>query len=223
MFRPRNRKRNFKHQPIMKILHISDTHNHHRQLQALPAADVIVHSGDFTMAGTEAEVIDFIEWFCALPYNHKVFIAGNHDACLFGADINGLPENCHYLYGNGVTIEGMKFFGIPMFVEDDISGNYTQMLENIPTDADVLITHQPPYGILDEGDDIHYGSKVLRESIKRVKPKYHLFGHIHGLNGIKKAGGIIYSNAALVDEDYKLNYSPHVLFPNMTVLKYDNP
>lgn len=50
----------------MKILHISDTHNHHRQLQALPAADVIVHSGDFTMAGTEAEVIDFIEWFCAL-------------------------------------------------------------------------------------------------------------------------------------------------------------
>ena len=97
------------------------------------------------------------------------------------------------------------------------------MFENIPTDADVLITHQPPYGILDEGDDIHYGSKTLRESIKQSKPKYHLFGHIHGLNGIKKAGGIIYSNAALVDEDYKLNYSPHVLFPNMTVLKYDNP
>lgn len=109
----------------MKILHISDTHSHHRQLQDLPAADVIVHFGDFTMVGTEAEVIDFMEWFCALPYKHKVFIAGNHDDCLFGADINGLPENCHYLYGNDVTIEGIKFFGIPMFVEDDISGNYT--------------------------------------------------------------------------------------------------
>lgn len=59
----------------MKILHISDTHSQHRQLQDLPAADVIVHSGDFTMAGTEAEVIDFMEWFCALPYKHKVFIA----------------------------------------------------------------------------------------------------------------------------------------------------
>lgn len=137
MFRLRNRKGNlrnhFKHKPVMKILHISDTHNHHRQLQDLPAADVIVHSGDFTMVGTEAEVIDFMEWFCALPYKHKVFIAGNHDDCLFGADINGLPENCHYLYGNGVTIEGIKFFGIPMFVEDDISGNYTKMLENIIT------------------------------------------------------------------------------------------
>lgn len=59
----------------MKILHISDTHSHHRQLQDLPAADVIVHSGDFTMVGTEAEVIDFMEWFCALPYKHKVFLS----------------------------------------------------------------------------------------------------------------------------------------------------
>ena len=62
----------------MKILHISDTHNHHRQLQDLPAADVIVHSGDFTMAGTEAEVVDFMEWFCALPYKHKVFLSGKY-------------------------------------------------------------------------------------------------------------------------------------------------
>lgn len=207
----------------MKILHISDTHNHHRQLQDLPAADVIVHSGDFTLAGTEAEVIDFMGWFCDLPYKHKVFIAGNHDDCLFGADIKGLPVNCHYLYGNSVTIEGVKFFGIPMFVEDDISGKYTQMLATIPTDTNILITHQPPYGILDEGDDCHYGSKILRESIKQVKPNFHLFGHIHGLNGIKKSNDTIYSNAALVDEDYKLKYAPHILFQGMTVLKYDNP
>lgn len=30
----------------MKILQISDTHNQHRQLTDLPAADVIVHCGD---------------------------------------------------------------------------------------------------------------------------------------------------------------------------------
>ena len=166
----------------MKILHISDTHSHHRQLQDLPAADVLVHSGDFTMAGTEAEVIDFMEWFCALPYKHKVFIAGNHDDCLFGADINGLPENCHYLYGNGVTIEGIKFFGIPMFVEDDISGNYTKMLENIPSNTDVLITHQPPYLIMDESAGLHYGSRTLLDAVKRIKPEAHLFGHIHNIS-----------------------------------------
>jgi len=195
----------------MTILHISDTHNHHRQLQDLPAADVIVHSGDFTTAGTESEVMDFMEWFCNLPYAHKVFIAGNHDDCLFGADINGLPDNCHYLYDNGVTIEGMRFFGIPMFVEDDISDNYTKMLEHITTDIDVLITHQPPFGILDKSGHYHFGNKVLSEKVREILPKAHLFGHIHVANGLYQNGHVMYSNAALVDEDYELSHDPHII------------
>ena len=40
----------------MRIIHISDTHNMHRQLTNLPEGDVIVHSGDFTMMGTEGDV-----------------------------------------------------------------------------------------------------------------------------------------------------------------------
>ena len=195
----------------MTILHISDTHNHHRQLRDLPDADVIVHSGDFTLAGTENEAMDFIKWFCDLPYAHKVFIAGNHDDCLFGADINGLPENCHYLYGNGVTIEGLHFFGLPMLMGDDISGNYDKMLECIPSDTDVLVTHQPPYGIMDKSGKFHYGSKVLNETVKQSKPKAHLFGHIHIANGLYQNGDVIYSNAALVGEDYELCYSPHLI------------
>ena len=39
----------------MKIIHISDTHGYHRWLTELPEADIIVHSGDFTMAGSEQE------------------------------------------------------------------------------------------------------------------------------------------------------------------------
>ena len=50
----------------MNILHISDTHSLHSQLQDLPKADVLVHSGDFTFAGTENEVMDFLGWFCGL-------------------------------------------------------------------------------------------------------------------------------------------------------------
>lgn len=34
----------------MRILQISDTHNKHLQLTNLPAADVIVHCGDFTLS-----------------------------------------------------------------------------------------------------------------------------------------------------------------------------
>ena len=74
----------------MKILHLSDTHNCHHRLRDLPEADVVVHSGDFCMVGTEQEAIDFLNWFCDLPYKHKIFICGNHDDCLYGANIDGL-------------------------------------------------------------------------------------------------------------------------------------
>ena len=57
----------------MTILHLSDTHNLHRQLNNLPAADIIVHSGDISYAGTGKEVVDFIEWFGALDYQYKIF------------------------------------------------------------------------------------------------------------------------------------------------------
>ena len=76
----------------MHILHLSDTHSKHRLLQNLQCADVIIHSGDVSFAGSEDEIIDFVEWFIALPHKYKIFIAGNHDNCLFGANIDGLPE-----------------------------------------------------------------------------------------------------------------------------------
>ena len=39
------------------------------------------------MNGSEQEAIDFMNWFCDLPYPHKIFICGNHDACLYGSKI----------------------------------------------------------------------------------------------------------------------------------------
>jgi predicted phosphodiesterase len=55
----------------MRILYLSDTHNLHRQLSNLPTADIIIHSGDVSMAGTGKEVVDFIDWFTALNSNIK--------------------------------------------------------------------------------------------------------------------------------------------------------
>ena len=59
----------------LRILHLSDTHDVHRRLRDLPEADILVHSGDFTMSGSEAETLDFLEWLCDLPYRHKVLVA----------------------------------------------------------------------------------------------------------------------------------------------------
>ena len=80
----------------MKILHISDTHGCHRRLHNLPQADIVVHSGDFTMNGSEQEALGFMNWFCDLPCPQKIFICGNHDDSLCGATIDGLDSNIHY-------------------------------------------------------------------------------------------------------------------------------
>ena len=102
----------------LRILHISDTHGVHRRLRDLPEAHILVHSGDFTMSGSEAETLDFLEWLCVLPYRHKVLVAGNHDDCFYGALLNGLDDNVLYLCGSGVDIEGLKFWGVPLFMEE---------------------------------------------------------------------------------------------------------
>ena len=196
----------------MTILHLSDTHGCHRRLRDLPEADVVVHSGDFTMNGSESEAIDFMNWFCDLPYRHKVLICGNHDDCLYGAAIDGLDANVNYLCNSGIEIEGLKFYGVPMFMEDCITDRQSRNYASIPNDTEVLITHSPAYGILDFDDDINYGSEEILEIIPILHNlKAHLFGHIHARNGIMEQNGVIFSNGAIMNADYTILIRPNVI------------
>ena len=195
----------------MLILHLSDTHSKHNELRNLPTADIIIHSGDISFAGSENEVMDFIEWFGALPYKYKIFIAGNHDGFLFEENIVGLPQNLFYLCNSSVTIEGIKFYGTPMFMEDAMSGDYDRNIQKIPSDTNVLITHQPPYCMLDYSANIHYGDRNLLQIVLKTKPKYHLFGHIHGAYGIEKSEQTTFVNSAILSVDYQLIHEPILL------------
>lgn len=195
----------------MLILHLSDTHGKHHELQNLPPADIIIHSGDLSFAGAENEVMDFIEWFGALPYKYKIFIAGNHDDCLFAATIDGLSHNCFYLCNTSVMIEGVKFHGMPLFMEDLISGDYDKYIKNIPGDTTILVTHQPPYGMLDCSGNINYGDRNLLQTVMNIQPRYHLFGHIHGAYGMKKTEHTTFVNAAILNENYQLINAPILL------------
>ena len=195
----------------MRILHLSDTHNCHHRIRALPGADVVVHSGDFCMIGSEQEAIDFLNWFCDLPYKHKIFICGNHDDCLYGANINGLDDNVHYLCNSGIEIEGLKFYGVPMFMCDCVTDRQNLNYDKIPIDTDILITHTPAYGILDLDDNINYGSEGLLQAVTNVNPRIHLFGHIHKQHGITTIGTTIFSNGAIMNEDYSIHNHPNVI------------
>ena len=90
--------------------------------------------------------------------------------------------------------------------------NIRKHWEHIPSDVDVLITHGPPLGILDEtmhGECV--GCEDLLEKINTVKPKYHIFGHIHEGYGSISKNGTHFINASILDAGYVIRNKPVVL------------
>jgi Icc-related predicted phosphoesterase len=205
----------------MKIVAISDTHLRHRGLK-LPKADVIIHAGDITLRGRASEVTDFLDWFAGLNYAHKIFIAGNHDFFLEksspAAIAQMLPEGVTYLKDSGTQINGLKFWGSPVtpwFFNWAFNRHRGAPLRHhwnmIPADTDVLITHGPPYGILDQvGNQLHVGCKDLVKKVEEIKPKVHVFGHIHESYGFVKKSSTRFYNASITSEAQELLNKPIV-------------
>lgn len=55
----------------------------------------------------------------------------------------------------------------------------------VPEGVDIMMTHGPPYGILDQvGDGRPLGCKNLLRAVRRAEPLVHCFGHIHEGYGV---------------------------------------
>ncbi len=205
----------------MRIVFISDTHNQHRKI-ALPEGDIIIHAGDVSGGGTQKEIVDFLQWFSSLPYKHKVFIAGNHD---FFIQQNPkefrsmLPSNVVYLEDESIEIEGVKIYGSPWTPEfmnwafmKSPGAEMKQQWDLIPDGVDILLTHGPAFGILDKiFSGLSVGCEGLSKAIKRVKPKYFLFGHIHEAYGSHTDGEVSYINGSILNEKYVLCNKPLII------------
>lgn len=210
---------------MTKIVCISDTHTHHRDL-VIPDGDIIVCAGDISYRGTEAEVIDFLAWYDGLPHKHKILIAGNHDWLFekFPGEAQCLIDSTDIIYLNdtSVEVEGIKFHGSPVQPEfcnwafnrartayDAIHAPYEYEFIGkhwnlIPNDTDVLITHGPPAGILDRCPQ-SVGCHELLKAVDKVRPRYHIFGHIHGQRGQLHLEKIncTFINASSLDDGYR--------------------
>lgn len=212
----------------MKIVLISDTHTKEEKLN-LPEGDLLLHAGDLSYDGHLACLNDFNEWCGRQKAKFKygiVAIAGNHDLTLDPNNIRYKPAakdlftNFTYLDDSGTEINGLKIWGSPIqpWFHDWAFNRQrgTEIKDHwdlIPDTTDVLITHGPPYGILDKpfGRRPSVGCVDLLEAVNRIKPKLHVFGHIHGDYGIQVVNGITFVNASSVDEAYAPVHKPIVV------------
>ena len=151
----------------------SDTHGKHRHLQVPADADIVICAGDAVEDDLKGgEYYDFIEWFAGLKAKWKIFVPGNHELSF---ELDKAEEIEKKMTDKGIIVLQNAVYDCGGVVVGSISGNALIADEDIPTDIDVLVTHCPPYGVLDEG----LGSPEILNFMMKSKPKYHLFGHIH--------------------------------------------
>jgi len=205
----------------LKIVAISDTHGKHDELtkDLKGGGDIIVHGGDISNMGKSNEIYDFLQWFSSLNFTHKVFIAGNHD---FGFEVMNdiAPEykeqGVIYLMDKMVEVQGLKIYGSPWqprFFDWAFNVNRGDAIakkwEPIPADLDILITHGPLFGILDDTQTgMRVGCEELYKKVMEVKPKVHVCGHIHYGYGMKITDDTVFINAASLGENYEYRNKP---------------
>ena len=222
----------------MRIVLLSDTHGYHKSVH-VPGGDILIHAGDLTASGGSSEVADAAKWLGSLPHRHKIAIAGNHDWLFERSPTQAAAllrsAGVSYLQDTGINVSGLSIYGSPWQPEfmhwafNAPRGSLSRYWDQIPPGLDVLITHGPAYGILDqrvppkvrrdapwedeesfEGSD-HVGDEELLTAIQRTRPRIHAFGHIHPSDGTTVNEHTKFYNAAVCNEDYDPVNKPWVI------------
>ncbi|WP_373492424.1 metallophosphatase domain-containing protein [Parasphingorhabdus sp.] len=193
----------------VRIVVISDTHLRHRELR-LPKGDLLIHCGDlFTLQSRDRSLVtDLDDWFGAQDFDQIVCIGGNHDHIL--QDIaHREPQpfaNAHYLQDTTFRYAGLNIHGspwvpdLPYHAYDRDGAELANTWARIPDNSDILITHVPPAGRLDQSSQGHsHGCPLLAAELPRIAPKVHCFGHVHASGGSETEDGTVFINACSID------------------------
>ena len=216
-----------------KIVAISDVHGKWNKIE-IPECDVLISAGDYSFTGERHMVRDFHKWLDDQPAHHIISVQGNHEKDVeknFQLYKDLALEQCpavHFIDEGLVEVAGLKIWCsaiTPWFHNwawnrgrgSDIQKHW----DRIPQGIDLLVTHGPPYGILDgverfngkicEYEIEHTGCSQLLDKILEVKPKAHIFGHIHEGYGVLSRDEISFINASICDEHYKPVNKPVIL------------
>jgi Icc-related predicted phosphoesterase len=211
-----------------RITFISDTHTKHNTLDNfLVGGDILIHAGDLTSRGYITEIENFMKWYDKIyNYDTKVFIAGNHDfgfqddneklrGLLTGYKTIDYLQDDWLMVGEDDTM--IKIWGTPWQPEFHNwafnlprGEKLKEKWDMIPIDTDILITHGPPFGKLDyvKYPNENVGCEELMKRVEEIKPKIHVFGHIHEGYGYVFDGNTHYINAAVLNGRYEFRNRP---------------
>lgn len=156
---------------MIEIVCISDTHNGQwktdfgNQMRRYQG-DILIHAGDFSDRGSDEEIRQTFSWLRSLDnFRYKIFIAGNMDGIgmddsrkeVLKKQLTDERYGVYYLQDSACVIEGIKIYGCPYtpkfaggFQYERESPQAKRIWQNIPHDCDILISHGPPYSILDQ-------------------------------------------------------------------------
>lgn len=205
----------------IQVVCISDTHNSHHSQPALPQGDILIHAGDLTHSGTPNELSDALDWLSSHPHPVKIFVAGNHDSSLADPETRQQILSTHpsliYLENSSteVTVREhvLRVYGSPYtpkhgswqfqyprvwprsYSRDQVGCQAIEIWSSVPPLTDVVVTHGPPFSHLDLS---RMGCYALLAEMWRVRPRLHVFGHIHAARGI---GYLAWDEAQALYED----------------------
>jgi Icc-related predicted phosphoesterase len=226
---------------------LSDIHGFYPKLEG---GDLLIIAGDLTARHTDKEWHEFATWMDRQDYKKIIFIAGNHDTMIerwdkeqdaegYKGPVSDANDRIEYLCDSGTEFEALKIWGSPWSLTFpgmnpeckaftvDTEEELGEKWALIPDDIDILITHSPPFAVLDlakksmhperksiiddypNGEYIHVGSTSLDKKIGKMNkyPKLHVFGHIHESYGQIEVNykGASYKmiNASHVNERYQ--------------------
>jgi len=199
----------------MRVTCVSDLHGEYPNLEG---GDLLIIAGDLTSMDRIDEYFWFRDWLQAQDYDKKIFIAGNHDKCIERGQFYFSDQwmGATYLCDKGTEYQGLKIYGTPWtrwfegvnpLCDGYMLQTELQLGEKfslIPEDTDILISHGPPWMVLDKTiRRENVGSIALGDRVRQLKLKYHIFGHIHESYGTSIANGYVSMNVAHMNRSYE--------------------
>jgi len=177
----------------MKLLLFSDLHINKKLAKELVAkssdVDVVIGAGDFAIVHRGLEETISILKEIEKP---SLVVPGNGETTEELIEACRDWNNCQVLHGKGTKLSGIDFYGIgggiPVTPFGSWSYDFTEkeaeeLLKNCPENG-VLISHSPPYQVLDKSSSgQHLGSTAVRNVIDHKTPKLLVCGHIHESGG----------------------------------------